>query len=345
MNLHPPAWWQDDTGHILPKYLNPLGQAYGQAVKLRFRYTKPYQSKLPIICIGNFTLGGTGKTPLAIHFSHILQNLGWEPSFLSRGYKGKFSGPLLVNHDEHNAQDVGDEPMLLSQHAPTIISKNRVEGVWLIEQRPTNFIIMDDGLQNPTVRKNISFIAIDSTTALGNRRIFPAGPLRAPLDFQLAKSDAIIITGSNSAGKEKITEFLRDTQNYKKPILRGKLTSSDDTSWLKEKPILAFAGIGRPEKLFHSLEQAGGKVIRRIPFPDHHNFTVKDANHLTKLALADDLQLVTTEKDHIRINENKNHQLRALKRMSRPFPIQFTFENDDEATLIDIIKDHYPRPI
>lgn len=345
MSLHPPSWWQDDTGHILPKYLNPLGQIYGQAVKWRFRYTKPYQSKLPVICIGNFTLGGTGKTPLAIKFAHLLQDLGWDPSFLSRGYKGKYAGPLLVNLNEHNAKDVGDEPLLLSQHAPAIISKNRIEGVWLIEQRSSNMIIMDDGFQNPTVQKNLSFIAIDSATALGNGRIFPAGPLRAPLEFQLPNASAIIITGSNTAEKSSIKDLLRKEYNFKKPILRGQLTASEDTSWLKEKPILAYAGIGRPEKLFQSLENAGGKVIRRNPFPDHHNFTSKDAEHLTKIALADDLQLVTTEKDHVRIDEHSNHQLRALKRMSRPFPIEFTFEKNDEEKLIALIKEHYPKPI
>ena len=345
MSLQPPSWWQDDTGHSLPKYLNPLGQIYGQAVKWRFRYTKPYQSKLPVICIGNFTLGGTGKTPLAIKFAHILKGLGWEPSFLSRGYKGKYAGPLLVNQDEHNANDVGDEPLLLSQHAPAIISKNRVEGVWLIEQRSSNIVIMDDGFQNPTVQKNLSFIAIDSSTALGNERIFPAGPLRAPLEFQLPKATAIILTGSNKAEKENIKELLQTKFNFKKPILSGELTALEDTEWLKEKPILAYAGIGRPEKLFQSLENAGGKVIRRNPFPDHHNFTSKDAEQLTKLALADDLQLVTTEKDHVRIDENNHHQLRALKRMSRPFPVKFKFEKGDEEKLITLIKERYPKPL
>lgn len=345
MNLHPPSWWQDDTGHILPKYLDPLGQLYGQIVKARFRYTNAHQSKLPIICIGNFTLGGTGKTPLAIKLSHILGDLGWQPSFLSRGYKGKYAGPLLVDPNDHSAEDVGDEPMLLAAHAPTIIAKKRVDGAWLLEQRNTNIIIMDDGFQNPTLRKNISIIAIDSSTALGNGRIFPAGPLRAPLEFQLPKADAIIITGSPGPEKAKLIEKLRQKYKYKKPILRGSLTPSDDTAWLKDKPILAYAGIGRPEKLFQSLEQAGGQVIRRLPFPDHHNFTHKDADHITKIALADDLQLVTTQKDFIRINAGKNHQLRALKRLSRPFPIEFSFEKNDEQALIELLKSYYPKPI
>ena len=344
MNLHPPSWWQNETGHILPKYLNPLGQLYGQVVKARFRYTTPYQSKIPVICIGNFTLGGTGKTPIAIKFADILQELGWQPSFLSRGYKGKISGPVLVDPQYHNAVDVGDEPMLLAEHAPTIIAKKRVDGIWLIEQRSSNIVIMDDGFQNPTIRKNLSFIALDSATALGNGRIFPAGPLRAPLEFQLAKADAIILTGTSNSNKARITEQLHQLYRYKKPILRGRLAPSEDTTWLNEKPILAYAGIGRPEKLFQSLEQAGGKVIRRIPFPDHHKFTAKDANHLTRLALADDLQLVTTQKDFIRINETDNHQLRALKRMSRAFPVEFVFEKNDQSVLKELIKEHYPRP-
>lgn len=339
--MHPPSWWQNEDGQSLPKYLGPLGTIYGQIVKTRFRYTKPYACKLPIICVGNFTLGGTGKTPISIKLAQILIDQGWQPSFLSRGYKGKYRGPLLVDPQDHTAKDVGDEPLLLSAHAPTIIAKYRVDGAWLIEQRNSNIIIMDDGFQNPTLRKTLSLVALDAQAGLGNERIFPAGPLRAPMNFQLAHADAVIITGDAKSNAQE--EELRSKYNYKKPIFYGKLAPSDDTHWLNEKPILAYAGIAQPEKLFNSLTQAGGKVIRRIPFPDHYNFTAKDAAHLTKLALNDDLQLITTEKDLARINEGEHHQLRALKRMSRTFPVQFEFKDDDENKLIQLLKSHLPQ--
>lgn len=341
MTLHPPSWWQNETGRILPKYLAPLGNLYGAIVKARFRYTKQYECRLPVVCIGNFTQGGTGKTPISIKLASMMQQEGWQPTFLSRGYKGKTAGPILVDSEIHNAEDVGDEPLLLTRQAPTIVAKNRVDGIWLIEQRNSNFVILDDGFQNPTVRKNISIIAIDSATGLGNHRIFPAGPLRAPLDFQLARADAIIVTGGNSEGI--ITE-LKTKYEFKNPILSGSLRPVEDTGWVKDKPILAYAGIARPEKLFSSLQNAGGKVIRRIPFPDHHQFTAKDANLLTKLALADDLQLITTEKDLVRITDKQSHQLRALKRMSRAFPVEFVFDEDGEATLLQLIQSHFPRP-
>lgn len=338
--MHPPSWWQNEDGSVLPKYLGPIGELYGQIVKARFRYTKPYQCKLPIICIGNFTLGGTGKTPISIKLAELLTKSGWNPGFLSRGYLGKNKGPLLVNLEEHTSQDVGDEPLLLAKHGPTIIAKTRLDGAWLFEQRKNDIIIMDDGFQNPTLRKTLSLIALDGTVGLGNGRIFPAGPLRAPLAFQLDRADAIIITGSP---KINFKEQLREKYNYKKPILRGKVIPCETTDWLQEKPILAYAGIARPEKLFNSLEKSGGKVIRRIPFPDHYQFTAKDAAHLTKLAQKDGLQLVTTEKDLVRINEKEHHQLRALKRMSRTLPVEFSFKEEDEKILLDLIQTAIPR--
>lgn len=341
MTLTPPSWWQNETGRILPKYLSPLGKVYGAVVKARFRYTKQYESKLPVLCVGNFTQGGTGKTPISLKIASMMQAEGWDPTFLSRGYKGKLAGPILVDSEIHTAAEVGDEPLLLSRGAPTIVAKSRVEGIWLIEQRHNNFVIMDDGFQNPSVRKNISIIAIDSATGLGNHRIFPAGPLRAPLEFQLAHADAIVITGGHATNLE---DELKERYNFKNPIISGRLRPSSDTSWVKEKPILAYAGIARPEKLFDSLVKAGGKVIRRIPFPDHHQFTTKDADHLTKLALADDLQLITTEKDLARIGDDKGHQLRALKRLSRAFPVEFAFDDKGEEILRDLIRSHFPKP-
>ena len=213
--MHPPSWWQNEDGSLLPKYLGPLGSVYGQIVKARFTYTKPYDCKLPIICIGNFTLGGTGKTPIAIKVAHILQSQGWYPSFLSKGYKGKRRGPLLVDPAMSTAQTmlVMNHCYWQTMHQP-LIAKNRVEGAWLLEQRRTDLIIMDDGFQNPTLDKTLNLIAIDSKTKLGNERIFPAGPLRAPLAFQLAKADALIITGSDPLD---LLEELQTKYKFEKP--------------------------------------------------------------------------------------------------------------------------------
>lgn len=333
--MHPPNWWHKENGSLLPKYLSPLGAAYGQIVSARFRYTTPYQCKRPIICVGNFTLGGTGKTPLSIKLMQMLQKDGWNPSFLSRGYGGTLKGPILVDPNDLQADEVGDEPLLLAAHAPTVIAKNRVEGAWLLEQRQTDLIIMDDGFQNPTLGKTLSLLSVDSTVGFGNGRIFPAGPLRAPLEFQLERADAIIITGPKNL---KMTEEFKSKYNFKNPIVSGEVQPTSETDWVKEKPILAYAGIARPEKLFKSLSQAGGKVIRRQPFPDHYKFKAKDAEDLIKLALKDDLQLITTEKDLIRINADEHHQLRALKRMSRALPVGFEFHEEGEKQLLKLIK-------
>ena len=336
LDMHPPHWWQSEDGARLPKYLSPLGNLYGQIVKARFRYGKPYESKLPVICIGNFTLGGTGKTPLSIHLAKKLIAQGWHPTFLSRGFGGKYRGPLLVDPNDHSSTDVGDEPRLLAKAAPTVIAKDRVDGAWLIEQRRSDVIIMDDGFQNPRLRKTLSLLCLDASTAFGNERVFPAGPLRAPLDFQLAIADAVIITGHQ---KNNLRDRLKTQLHFQKPVFEGHVQPSDETDWLKDKPILAYAGIAQPEKLFHTLEAAGGKVIRRLPFPDHYRFRPSDAARLTKLAQEDNLQLVTTEKDLVRIEENEHHQLRALKRMSRALPVNFHFREKDEKKLLNLLRE------
>ena len=333
--MHPPNWWQKENGSLLPKYLAPLGHLYGQIVSSRFRYTKPYKCKHPILCVGNFTLGGTGKTPISIKLMELLTKEGWTPSFLSRGYGGSQKGPLLVDQNDHSASEVGDEPLLLAEHGPTVIAKTRREGAWLLEQRKTDLIIMDDGFQNPTLAKTLSILSLDSAVGLGNERIFPAGPLRAPLNFQLAAADAIIITGSS---KNQLKETLKTKHNFNKPIFSGEVKPNTDIDWVREKPILAYAGIARPEKLFKSLEQVGGQVIRRTPFPDHYQFKAKDAEQLIKLAIKDDLQLITTEKDMVRINAANHHQLRALKRMSQAFPVSFEFHHEDEKNLLQLLK-------
>ena len=175
-----PKWW-DQRHHPLTYLLTPLGMIYGLAVKLRFALTNPYHSTLPVICIGNFTVGGGGKTPLAIELAKLLSAKGHKPVLLTRGYGGQLKGPHLVDLSTDSAVEVGDEPLILAQHAPVVVCADRARGARFIEQMDSDVILMDDGFQNPGLHKDLSLIVIDEVAGIGNGRIFPAGPLRAEI--------------------------------------------------------------------------------------------------------------------------------------------------------------------
>ena len=198
--LEPPSWWY--SGRIPPAAwgLLPVSALYGAAVRKRFRDAKPYRGKLPVICVGNFTMGGAGKTPVALKLAALLRDRGISPGFLTRGYGGRERGPYLVNAASDGAARVGDEPLLLAEAAPTVVSRDRPAGARLLETLAVNAIVMDDGFQNPSLVKDFSLIVIDAGAGLGSGRVFPLGPLRAPLAFQAGMADAILLLGGGTGG-------------------------------------------------------------------------------------------------------------------------------------------------
>ncbi len=302
--------------------LQPFGMLYGKAVEARFAIVKPYRSRLPVVCVGNFTVGGAGKTPLAITVARRLREAGRSPVFLTRGYGGRLSGPVLVDPERHNAADVGDEPLLLARHAPVVVASDRPAGARLIETMDAGTIVMDDGFQNPTLEKTLSLIAIDAAAGLGNGLVFPAGPLRADLAFQLAKADLIILIGNGDlpAGV------------HGKPVLRAYLQPATSTDWLRTRPVVAYAGIGRPEKFFATLRAAGAEIAEAIAFADHKPYTAADAQMLQKKAADLGAQLVTTEKDFVRVKAG-GEPLAELRLKTRVVFVEIVFEAGDGERL------------
>lgn len=320
MPLRTPSWWYSKAS-LIPALLAPAALIWNAASRLRWVFVKPYRSRLPVICIGNFTVGGAGKTPAALAIAHIFSSAGERPVFLTRGYGGTVKGPHLVDPSHDTAQFVGDEPLLLSRMAPTIVAADRAEGARLAESQNASVIIMDDGFQNPGLAKSLSLIVVDSALGLGNEHVIPAGPLRASLGFQLAQADALILVGEGDASKR--VHALAGGALL--PVLMAQISPDTDFAWLKDKPLIAFAGIGSPDKFFRTVEELGGKLVARMPYADHHPYTPQDARKLLDLAAHHNALLVTTEKDLIRIAGED--ELQKLNEASRALPVSLQFKD------------------
>jgi tetraacyldisaccharide 4'-kinase len=321
MRLEAPFWWYRKTG-ALASALAPLGRLYGRIAEARAARVEPYHSSLPVICIGNFTAGGGGKTPTAIAVAAMLAELGARPAFLTRGYGGASKGPILVEKGQ-SAEEVGDEPLLLTEAAPTMVAADRVAGAAAIEASDASIIVMDDGFQNPSLVKDLSLVVVDAAVGLGNGLIIPAGPLRAPLEAQIARAGALIVIGEGGKAAGLIEAFKAQS----KPALKARMVPRQDRRWLGVLPVIGFAGIARPAKFFATLRNEGARLIDTRSFPDHHRYTERDARRLLRAATEHNAMLVTTEKDYVRLPNEEDTALAGLKHRCRPFLIAVEFED------------------
>lgn len=338
-----PRWWYSEDGHRDWRRwaLGPAGWLYGTITTRRFGKIEPYRSRLPVICAGNFTAGGTGKTPLAILIAQTLIVLGETPVFLTRGYGGRATGPRWVDPDVDTAREVGDEPLLLARAAPVMLARDRRAGVLAIESsgRPASVIVMDDGLQNPSVRKDLSIALVDGVRGIGNGEVIPAGPLRAPLEFQLGLVDAIVVNGGGgedeAAPGSAVLARLR--RGFPGPVLAADVAPAGDVDWLKGATVVAFAGIGHPEQFFATLEALGARLVVRAAFPDHHAFSEAEADRLLKAARGGGALLVTTQKDWARLG-NTGGLRSQLQEVARVLPVTLTFEDRDMRRLVSLVE-------
>lgn len=278
--------------------LAPLGWLYGASVALKARTARPFDPGLPIVCVGNLTAGGSGKTPIAIALAEMLRAKGHRPYFLTRGYGGSERGPAMASRG-HSAAVMGDEALLLARTAPTIVARDRAAGARLAKEKGATVIVMDDGHQNFSVAKNLSLVVVDAESGFGNGYQIPAGPLREPVAQGLARADAVILVGD---GAPNLGE-------YTGPVLRTYLKAEGEA--FAGKTVFAFAGIGRPEKFFASLEDSGAVVTGSCFFPDHHPYTEDEIIQLR--AVAGEAMLVTTEKDFVRLSTVQREGIRMLK--------------------------------
>ena len=289
----PDFWRRPGVASVL---LAPAGWLFSLATRLRLWAATPWRAPVRVICVGNLVAGGAGKTPAALSIGTRLIKRGTRVHFLGRGYGGSVARPLRVDPEAHDATTVGDEALLLARVAPTWIARDRVAGVRAAADG-ADVVIMDDGFQDPAVAKDLSVMVVDGGYGFGNRRVVPAGPLREPVEAGLCRADALILIGADETGVA--TDAAVRARGI--PILKAAVTPGREAARLKGKPVVAFAGIGRPEKFFATLETLGCRVAAPHAFTDHHPFTDGEIERLKAEAREKNARLVTTEKDAVRL--------------------------------------------
>jgi len=316
-----PDFWNHRTGPeaktALRTVLRPFGWLYAKAAAHRLETTDPIDPGVPVICVGNATLGGTGKTPVVAYLLQSMRRLGVEAHGLSRGYGGREKGPTAVDPD-HTAVDVGDEPLLLRRHGPVWVAAGRDEGALTAVNNGARVIIMDDGHQNPLLEKTLSLLVVDAEVGFGNGCVFPAGPLREDLGAALERTDAVILMKPTL--DYQISETLTDQ-------LKGQLVIPAYLAPKLDAPkgkLFAFAGIGRPAKFFDSLKRAGANVVETEGYADHYKYKDEDIESLFLLASEMEAGLITTEKDYVRLPK-------GYRKGVQIWPVSVVFE--DELTL------------
>ncbi|MDQ2953635.1 MAG: tetraacyldisaccharide 4'-kinase [Pseudomonadota bacterium] len=321
--LEPPFWWR--APGLAARLLQPIALGYGAAAAWRLRH-KGARAGIGVICIGNLTHGGAGKTPAALTIARLLGEMGERPFFLSRGYGGKLAGPLRVDPARHRADEVGDEPLLLARRAPTIVARDRVAGAELARAEGASVVVMDDGLQNPSLAKDWTLAVVDGHRGIGNARVFPAGPLRAPLMAQLERTNAVLVIGEPLPPDSKLAIVLHQGN---RPLLHAKLEPDGNAiAALKGSRLFAFAGIGDPEKFFRTLTEAGLDVVGEERFPDHYKYSAADARRLLERCEREHMTPVTTEKDFVRLTTG-DADCAQLAARARVLPVTLVFEGEE----------------
>lgn len=291
MKLRPPLFWNQSPS-FTATLLKPLAYAAYKYGQYRLKKSAHHVS-VPVLCCGNISVGGTGKTPLVLHLTRLLQQKGLHPHIITKGYGGASKRQCLVSpHDK--AKDMGDEAILLARQAPTWRGKNRVLSAQNAIAQGADCLILDDGLQDSSLHKDFSILVIDGPVGLGNGLILPSGPLREPLTSALKRVQAIIILNTDA-------HFLKKIFTNHIPCFQAELSPDPNIRYLTGKQCIAFCGIGRPNKFFSMLQEFNINVIRTIAFPDHHHYSSRDIKHLSSLSRVPGTVLVTTEKDAVKL--------------------------------------------
>lgn len=315
-----PRFWSNKN--FISTLLRPLGYLYATATHFRVTHGKSQKVGRPVICIGNLTAGGTGKTPVAVSMAKLLQSQGKNPFFVSRGYGGTLKD-ILVDNKKHTAFEVGDEPLLLSRQAPVVINSNRYLAAQKALKSGAEIIIMDDGFQNPGLYKDLSFLVFDGGFGYGNGLAVPAGPLRENLHSGLKRANAIIIIGEDE--HNLANEFME------LPVFKGKIVPVNPQ--VNNREVIAFAGIGRPEKFYKSLNELGFNLVETLNFPDHHVYTKAELQKIITKAQKQGAVIFTTSKDFVKIPPQMHKFFHVLE-------IEIKWEDEEKLTtfIFDKIK-------
>ncbi|GGD99644.1 tetraacyldisaccharide 4'-kinase [Aureimonas endophytica] len=314
----PGFWWREAGWQA--KLLGPAAALYGTVAARRLDRGERAETGLPVLCVGNFTIGGGGKTPTAIALAGAARAEGLVPGFVSRGHGGTAREAVLVDLHHHHAGLVGDEPMLLARHAPTAVAVDRKRAAALLAAQGVDFLIMDDGFQSARLAVDFALIVIDAGRGLGNARVLPAGPLRAPLGPQIRHADALLVIGKGSAGDGAIRRTAKGGKPVHEAVLRA-----ETVEHLRGRRLFAFAGIADPGKFYRTIRELGLDLAGRRDFPDHHPFTLEDMADLREEAARAGARLVTTEKDAVRL-EARGAEGRAFRAEIEVLGVALAFE-------------------
>ena len=317
--MHAPKFW--DAGHrALPAVLSPLALCYTLAGRWRRQLTLPHDPGVPVVCVGNLVAGGAGKTPTALAIGAWLKSQGRAVHYLTRGYGGRLKGPVRVQPHRHDVRAVGDEALLLAASAATWVARDRTAGADAAVADGADILVMDDGYQNPTLRKHLSILVFDAGVMLGNGHVLPAGPLREPPMDGLARADAIVVI--DDPGRAPPVDGQLPGPGA---CFRARFAPTPEGYRLADAPIVAFAGIARPEKFFATLQGIGGHLLACHLYADHHVFTEDEIMALIEEAHAKGARLVTTTKDAVRLPFE-------VRRMVEVFAVDLEF---DAANALD----------
>lgn len=318
MPVKTPSFWYQKNKSLTTYALAPVSWLYqiGHSINKALK-AKPYTANIPVICVGNAVAGGSGKTPTVIALVQVLKtaNICKNPYILSRGYGGMVTHSTLVDQDAHSPKMVGDEPLILARYAPTIVGGNRAESAKLAEKQGADMIIMDDGLFHHSLHKDVTLLVLDRSVDFGNGMTLPAGPLREPLSQILPRVQGVVCIGPKL--------------HAQMPVLEASIEPSSEID--TKTPYVAFAGLGRPEKFKHTLEELGANIAAWHPFPDHHHYTNSEIESLLKEASDKKAVTITTEKDFLKINNELQDKVKVL-------PVKLTFKNSDE--IANLVKAH-----
>ena len=309
--MNPPGFWDNPPARPGWKAyaLAPLAAVW-QHVTARRVAQEGERAGAPVLCIGNLTAGGTGKTPMVAALMTRLADQGIAAHVVSRGYGGRIEGPHLVDPTEDTAADVGDEPLMLAARGLVWVAKDRVAGARAATDAGAKLILLDDGFQNPGLVKDASILMVDAGAGFGNGRVIPAGPLREPVAVGLKRADLVVLIGS----ADEVSKVQSDWPALDAcPNIPARLEPVPTGLPMANEPVIAFAGIGRPEKFFNTLRGMGADLIATHAFPDHHAYAPQIIRRLIGEARGRDAMLVTTEKDAVRLPASLRSEVMTIQ--------------------------------